>query len=248
VPLRARKAFRETSRWHLPVLRQTRCDAIPSAMANDNKPESVDLQPKPMKGKYDGRRFNGSTKERRRTNPNLGLKPAWQKHVTRDDIKAFMSELTDKGLSRNTIRLAVAALSVVLSSAVEEGILTTHPGLRLGRFLRSQKAKRAAQAMTREEARAFLETAKEFYPEVYPLFLMALRAGLRQGELIAIKWGDIQSEEARRIPIDTSLCSTITCTTSLRRPRTGKSEEWICPEDDAASCWNCGISACWRHS
>jgi integrase len=81
---------------------------------------------------------------------------------------------------------------VVVSSAVEEGIVTTHPGLRLGRFLRSQKAKRAAQAMTREEARSFLETAKEFHPEVYPLFLMALRAGLRQGELIAVEWGDIQ--------------------------------------------------------
>jgi hypothetical protein len=29
-------------------------------------------------------------------------------------------------------------------------------------------------------------------PDLYPLFLMALRAGLRKGELIAVKWGDIQ--------------------------------------------------------
>ena len=46
--------------------------------------------------------------------------------------------------------------------------------------------------MTRDEAQAFLEAAHEFYPQSYPLFLMALRTGLRKGELIAVKWGDIQ--------------------------------------------------------
>ena len=46
--------------------------------------------------------------------------------------------------------------------------------------------------MTREEAEAFLEAAKEFCPEFHPLFLMALRAGLRKGELPAVRSGDIQ--------------------------------------------------------
>ena len=46
--------------------------------------------------------------------------------------------------------------------------------------------------MTREEAQAFLTVASEMRPQLYPLFLMALRAGLRKGELIGVKWGDIQ--------------------------------------------------------
>jgi integrase len=112
--------------------------------------------------------------------------------ITRDEIKSFMSELTGKGLSKNTIRLAIATLRVVLSSAVEDGILASNPGLRLGRFLESRKAAHNAQAMTRAEAQAFLEAAEESYPEFYPLFLMALRAGLRKGELLAVRWGDIQ--------------------------------------------------------
>ncbi len=112
--------------------------------------------------------------------------------ITRDEIKAFMSDLTEKGLAKNTIRLAIATLRVVLSAAVEDGILASNPGLRLGRFLESQKAAHEAQAMTREEAQIFLEAAKEFYPEFHPLFLMALRAGLRKGELLAVRWGDIQ--------------------------------------------------------
>ena len=112
--------------------------------------------------------------------------------ITRDEIKSFMSELTEKGLAKNTIRLAIATLRVVLSAAVEDGILASNPGLRLGRFIESQKAAHEAQAMTREEAQVFLEAAKEFCPQFHPLFLMALRAGLRKGELLAVRWGDIQ--------------------------------------------------------
>src|SRR5438094_10600076 len=37
-------------------------------------------------------------------------------------------------------------------------------------------------------------------PDFHPLFLMALRAGLRKGELIAIKWGDIQFGESAEDP------------------------------------------------
>ena len=112
--------------------------------------------------------------------------------ITRDEIKTFMAELTEKGLAKNTIRLAIATLRVVLSAAVEAGILASNPGLRLGRFIESQKATHNALAMTREEAQIFLEAAKESHPEFYPLFLMALRAGLRKGELLAVRWGDIQ--------------------------------------------------------
>jgi integrase len=112
--------------------------------------------------------------------------------ITRDEIKGFMSDLTEKGFAKNTIRLAVATLRVVLSSAAEGGILASNPAVRLGRFLQSDKATHKAQAMPREEAQTFLEAAKQFYPEFHPLFLMALRAGLRKGELLAVRWGDIR--------------------------------------------------------
>jgi integrase len=37
-----------------------------------------------------------------------------------------------------------------------------------------------------------LDASRELCPEYFPLFLAALRAGLRRGEVIALKWGDIQ--------------------------------------------------------
>jgi integrase len=66
-------------------------------------------------------------------------------------------------------------------------------GAWLGRFTKvdgEQKTK--ASAMTREEAERFLESTRQTCPNFYPLFLTALRAGLRRGELIALQWGDIQ--------------------------------------------------------
>ena len=46
--------------------------------------------------------------------------------------------------------------------------------------------------MTPAEAAQFLQAALEICPEYHPLFLMALRAGPRRGELVAVQWGDIQ--------------------------------------------------------
>jgi integrase len=50
--------------------------------------------------------------------------------------------------------------------------------------------------MTRDEAEKFLSAVNEICSDWYPLFLTALRAGLRRGELIALQWGDIQFGES----------------------------------------------------
>lgn len=103
-----------------------------------------------------------------------------------------MGELSAKGqLSRNTLRLILCTLRVILNHAVEDGVVEHNPAERLGRFTRTEKPKHQAEAMTRAESETFLASARELCPDVYPLFLMALRGGLRKGELIAIQWGDI---------------------------------------------------------
>jgi integrase len=113
--------------------------------------------------------------------------------IRRDQVKDFLGEWSAKGeLSRNTLRLMLCTLRVILNHAVEDKIINHNPAEKLGRFTRTQKPKHQAEAMTREEAQAFLEAAQESYPQFYALFLMALRAGLRKGELIAVNWGDIQ--------------------------------------------------------
>jgi len=96
-------------------------------------------------------------------------------------------------LSRNSLRLILSTFRVILNHAVEDELLDRNPAEKLGRFTKAgveQKTK--ASAMTREEAERFLESTRQTCPDLYPLFLTALRAELRRGELIALQWGDIQ--------------------------------------------------------
>ena len=46
--------------------------------------------------------------------------------------------------------------------------------------------------MTPEEVGILLSTAKRISPAYYPIFLLAARAGLRRGELVALQWGGIE--------------------------------------------------------
>jgi len=116
--------------------------------------------------------------------------------IKRDDVKAFITEYSSAGkLSRNTVRLMLSALRVILNHAIEDGIIDHNPAERLGRLTKTQKAKREATALTKAEAEKFLDAVRAICPEQYPLFLTALRAGLRRGELVALKWGDIQFGE-----------------------------------------------------
>jgi integrase len=45
--------------------------------------------------------------------------------------------------------------------------------------------------VTRDESERFLATVSEEWPDFYAFFLMALRAGMRLGELLAVQWQDL---------------------------------------------------------
>jgi len=49
----------------------------------------------------------------------------------------------------------------------------------------------AGHTFTREEVQAFLATMQWHYLRYQPLFLCALRTGMRQGELVGLQWGDV---------------------------------------------------------
>jgi integrase len=113
--------------------------------------------------------------------------------IKRDDVKAMINGLVVKELSRNTVRNALCVIRGIFNEAIEAGIVEVNPAARLGRFTRTAKtAEVKGISLTLAEAEQFLQAAKEICPEYHPLFLMALRAGLRRGELVAVQWGDIQ--------------------------------------------------------
>ena len=99
-------------------------------------------------------------------------------------------------LKGRTIEGVCRTLSAVLSHAVDDGHMQANPAFRLGRHIQRKRHDAAAdiQALSFDEAAKLLVAAKDHCPREYPLVLAALRTGMRMGELLGLKWGDIDFE------------------------------------------------------
>jgi integrase len=108
--------------------------------------------------------------------------------LRRRHVKALVFRMREKGYAPDTIRLARAALSSVLSAAVDDEIVTANVSLRLG--IKLTRGKPTMRPMTREQRDAFLEEAMKKQPHG-ALFTVMAKAGLRPSEAYALQPGDV---------------------------------------------------------
>ncbi len=127
--------------------------------------------------------------------PEIGKIPL--NRLSQSDLQQFYAkEKTDgrklhaktygKGLSDRTIRGIHANCRTALQRAVQEGLIRTNPAV--GCKLPPKKA-REMQVLTQNEIIRFLHQAKE--EGCYELFLLELGTGMRRGEILALKWNDL---------------------------------------------------------
>lgn len=103
------------------------------------------------------------------------------------DVERMLARLTARGtLSPSTVRYSYSILRIALGRA-----------LKAGRVLRNvcelldppSKATREMRPLTLEQAQAFVEATAE--DRLGPLYSLAIATGLRQGELLALRWRDV---------------------------------------------------------
>lgn len=111
--------------------------------------------------------------------------------VTREQVKAPAMAGLEKGQSPKTVQNTIRCLSSLLSHAVEDGLLAVNLAFKPGKFLPRISKRRGINPLTREEVATLLDTAKAKAPRYYPIFLCAARTGLRMGELLALRWEDL---------------------------------------------------------
>jgi len=112
--------------------------------------------------------------------------------ITRATVKRLIADLTAKGLKKQTVRNVLTPLKKAYQEALDDCILKANPFVRTGALTRSKEDRRIhIQPLTTQELDAVLSYAQRALPAAYPLFLCAARTGMRQGELIGLKWGDI---------------------------------------------------------
>ncbi len=141
--------------------------------------------------------------------PLLALTPA----LCREALTAKL----EAGYAGSTVRLMLAVLRALLTSArLDDHLIVTNPVERMGRLLPPRrKGPLPGKAMTKPELEALLAAARAHHPPLFPLVLVAARTGLRIGELLGLRWRDVDLA-GRRLVVREAL-------DSRRRPDTPKS-------------------------
>lgn len=127
--------------------------------------------------------------------PEIGKIPL--NKLTQNDLQQFYAKLKKggrcrlvefygEGLSDRMVRSCHTTCRTALEKAVTEGLITKNPAI--GCKLPPKKS-REMQVLTQAEITRFLIQAKaEGY---YELFLLELTTGMRRGEILGLKWRDL---------------------------------------------------------
>lgn len=111
--------------------------------------------------------------------------------VSRADIKRLIAELSNKGLKKQTIHNILTPLKEAYHHAMDDGIVVSNPVAGTGKLTRSKDDRRMHVApLTSAEVVVVLHKA-ETKPYLRSIVMCAVQTGMRQGELIGLKWGDI---------------------------------------------------------
>ena len=122
---------------------------------------------------------------RRHPGPSLGHVPLGR--LTAQAVQGYLSRTPARGLSSTTALYHYRVLHEALRHAVRWGLLTRSPMDFVDPPRRRQVQMRV---WDEEQVRLFLAEAKRSSPH-YPLYLAAILTGMRQGELLGLRWRDV---------------------------------------------------------
>jgi len=111
--------------------------------------------------------------------------------VRPEHIQRLYNELVHKDFATGSIKLISAMLNGCFKQAEKNGIITKNP-VPLATIPKG-KAKKERKVFTVEEQELFLKYVEQSY--LYDFFILALMTGMRNGELRALQWKDIDFQK-----------------------------------------------------
>jgi integrase len=111
--------------------------------------------------------------------------------IKKSRIKTFLMKKYRSGVSASKVNHLKVVISGVLNLAVDDEVIPANPAHRLGKIYHKQQAKDEIDPLTREELSHLLTVFRLHYSEHYPMALLLARTGMRLGEVLALKWEDI---------------------------------------------------------
>lgn len=112
--------------------------------------------------------------------------------VTGAEIQGLYTALVGQGLSRGTVKLVHALMCGVMRSARKSKIIAANP---MEEVDAPQREKAKPKAIDNASVAKLLNALRGDWKE--PIVLLSLTAGLRRGEVLGLRWGDIDLDAAR---------------------------------------------------
>ena len=117
------------------------------------------------------------------------------REIRYSDLRLFYNGLIDRGLGLHTLQKLQSILHPVFQLAVRDGLIRMNPSEGLGAELRKsyEVPPEKPAALTKGEEKSLLTFVKEseLFKRWYTLIAVLLGTGCRIGELIALRWEDI---------------------------------------------------------
>jgi integrase len=108
------------------------------------------------------------------------------KSLTPAHVRGLYRSKLDSGLAPRTVQYIHTTLHKALKQAVNDGLI---PRNATEAVKAPRPTKKEVQTLSPSDARAFLETARGDRREA--LYVLALTSGMREGELLGLKWEDV---------------------------------------------------------
>ncbi len=110
------------------------------------------------------------------------------KALTPAHVRGLYREKLDAGLAPRTVQYVHVTLHKALKQAVADGLI---PRNAAEAVKAPRPAKKEIRPLSNEQARAFLKAAGEAGDRFEALYVLAVHCGLREGELLGLKWEDV---------------------------------------------------------
>ena len=142
---------------------------------------------------------------RLRIAPALG--DLWLEEITRETVEVWLAWLVKTSSSRRMVVAGVAALRGILATAVEWGRIPTNPAARLRLPAMETHEEQGSERVLDERQLWHLLEVGATTLRAETILRAAAEAGLRRGEIIGLRWPDIDLGQ-RRIEIRRSVWQT----------------------------------------
>jgi integrase len=137
------------------------------------------------------------------------------------DLRRLYAAKLNSGLSSTSVHHIHAVIHVALQRAVDDGILGRNVAALVGRSNRPKVRRVEMNTIADgDQPRRFLEAAKRERLEA--LLLLAITTGMRRGELLALRWKDVDLDRGT-LAVTGSLQGVSRPTLNIATPKSGKS-------------------------